>query len=1049
MNLLQLMVMTQKSWDSDLKGFSSKEYALIVEAIAQSPLLKAFLRYHAPEHFKTLWIRALSQARIQEMRLERDPQGIEDIIFDAQRTKTKTWLQDREFFSDPIEPSVLDAQHTLFRDWLTQNHSLSEAECAQWTQSMTEILECAQQGDSGGMYVVAAMRWMSQESNLSERLENQNQLFIALFEAIKRYEGCFDDESPWVESRSLYALEEPVLDFMNGVRLICEPEEWSSLSSEEQYVGVAIDPFLTRNHRGVFASDWMQGLYIKAAYPSATIEPKHVKRLHLQGRETDAYKIAQEAYIQAILLERQKPLTEASKSAFERVKKHVFFSWGSDVPEPTETVSQDDEQTIALRCALQEEFFASYQLFQAMECYDHDELEMVLPIALQALELEAIETDAWMVRIPQGASTLTQEDVLARLSALTGFHEDYLRYLYGSLTASYNGDDVFAAMPGRGAPSFFLSTWNDTLFTQRLRGTQEVIEEAGRALCFEKPAEALHSVMQETLWAYIVEQSQHMTESRAVLLGSDRDLLHCIDEIENRSALQGIAFRCAEQGYWLTLMGLLKKHPDFIQAIDRHGDRAMLLHKACRDGHARIVQQLLDHGSDPNSPMYHGGTALLIASYHGYGEIVDILLAGHADVNITDKYGNTPLLQAVRQGHSSIVQTLLAAKADMHATNHHDNFSALLQACRHGFTDIAIALLEAGAHPNVKPAYDGSTPLLAACFSQNIEIASKLLESGADVNVHNAVDGHTPLSYACFHGNVDLVEYLVRAGAEVNAQDYHGTSALLWACLYQHWHLVPMLLAEGALINIQNKQGCTPLLQACRYGDLAIVQRLLESGASVNVQSQKGQTPLLEACARGQLAIVQALLLAGAYVCQANHEGATPVLQASMEGHTDIVEALLEAGADIEERSIMQLWSFHRTPDVFSGILEHSKRRYALNPTWTDCFQCMHIRALTLPQYGWTNMSAFWDLWRDLNQRTRMVEAAPVVSVQPNLECASIDTGDMKVVDLDFDFDECGDDALPGVLMKESKNVTFSDRASHNLHDGPLASSLPLKVRRS
>jgi len=58
----------------------------------------------------------------------------------------------------------------------------------------------------------------------------------------------------------------------------------------------------------------------------------------------------------------------------------------------------------------------------------------------------------------------------------------------------------------------------------------------------------------------------------------------------------------------------------------------------------RIVQLLLEHGTDPNitsNSIHSGATPIMIAAYKGRSDIVSLLLDYDADLNLTDMYGDS------------------------------------------------------------------------------------------------------------------------------------------------------------------------------------------------------------------------------------------------------------------------------------------------------------------------------------------------------------------------------------------------------------------------
>ena len=159
--------------------------------------------------------------------------------------------------------------------------------------------------------------------------------------------------------------------------------------------------------------------------------------------------------------------------------------------------------------------------------------------------------------------------------------------------------------------------------------------------------------------------------------------------------------------YWAAFCGfhdvvekLIREHPEHLYVTG--GSYGTALHAASAKGHLKVVQSLLRHGADVNSPGLWGRTPLLFASYRGHLEVVQWLLEHGADVNAKDKDDDwTSLHLAVEGGHFEIVQTLLKHNADTNARN---NFSRtpLLMASNRGPVNIEQLLSSHGADPQAR-----------------------------------------------------------------------------------------------------------------------------------------------------------------------------------------------------------------------------------------------------------------------------------------------------------------------------------------------------------
>ena len=84
----------------------------------------------------------------------------------------------------------------------------------------------------------------------------------------------------------------------------------------------------------------------------------------------------------------------------------------------------------------------------------------------------------------------------------------------------------------------------------------------------------------------------------------------------------------------------VRRHLEELGKDPNHHDpweKSVLIH-ASYNGHADIVELLIEKGADVNARSKHSGrTPLIAAAYHGNVEALAVLLAHGADVNVQDK----------------------------------------------------------------------------------------------------------------------------------------------------------------------------------------------------------------------------------------------------------------------------------------------------------------------------------------------------------------------------------------------------------------------------
>lgn len=101
---------------------------------------------------------------------------------------------------------------------------------------------------------------------------------------------------------------------------------------------------------------------------------------------------------------------------------------------------------------------------------------------------------------------------------------------------------------------------------------------------------------------------------------------------------------------------------------DINGWIALMFASHQKDG-LEVVQDLLNHGSDPNTISTDGGqTALIFAASRGYVDIVDALLARGARHDHFNNDNKTALFYASKEGHVTVIDRLLEVRRDNQET---------------------------------------------------------------------------------------------------------------------------------------------------------------------------------------------------------------------------------------------------------------------------------------------------------------------------------------------------------------------------------------------
>ena len=379
---------------------------------------------------------------------------------------------------------------------------------------------------------------------------------------------------------------------------------------------------------------------------------------------------------------------------------------------------------------------------------------------------------------------------------------------------------------------------------------------------------------------------------------------------------------------------------------------------AARAGSVDAVKVLAKAGADLNAKeTWTGQTALMWAAAEGHAPVIETLLEFGADIHARSNAGTTPFMFAVRKGDRASVKAMLAAGADVNEKRT-DLATPLLVAIINGYEDIVELLLDKGADPNAE---GGSTeltvqgmraqprkivlktpsfhdqmrdvgseggngrnntfgkPLQAAVHVANwhisdefisanvdrLRVIKSLVAHGADVNGRNTdmeprwsgaryrhrLVGATAFLFAAKAGDVDAMRLLLKMGADpkintgVNITPLMAAAGIAWASNQERaseeqvLEAVKLLVEEcGADVNFVADTGETAMHAAAYRGANSVVQYLFDKGAKLDVVDKSGRTPLT--IAEGVESIVMIRSRAqpadGRAAAQARREGNEP-----------------------------------------------------------------------------------------------------------------------------------------------------------------------------
>jgi ankyrin repeat protein len=273
------------------------------------------------------------------------------------------------------------------------------------------------------------------------------------------------------------------------------------------------------------------------------------------------------------------------------------------------------------------------------------------------------------------------------------------------------------------------------------------------------------------------------------------------------------------------------------------------------------------------------------AAAEGHAEVVETLIEAGAEFRTPVDSGFSPLLFAVREGRTDVVRTLLKAGVDPNETIQpqgprrrpgwpRTGISALLLAASNAHFELAALLLDAGADPNANlPGYT-------------------VLHAMAPVRNPGVGDNDPPPPGSGSMSSIDLVKMLAARGADLN----------------------PRMTRRVNLGNTRlNKLGATPFLLAAQSADAELMRTLAELGADPLLRNEDNSTALMIAAGIGTrspgedagtedevLEAVQVALDLGIDINAVDDHGETAMHGAAYKNLPKVVELLAEKGASIE-----------------------------------------------------------------------------------------------------------------------------------------------------
>lgn len=344
----------------------------------------------------------------------------------------------------------------------------------------------------------------------------------------------------------------------------------------------------------------------------------------------------------------------------------------------------------------------------------------------------------------------------------------------------------------------------------------------------------------------------------------------------------------------------------------------------------QVIEQLLEHGANPNQKDDRGGTVIMRAAEAGNDQAFEVLVNPakgiKPELECTDEDGRGLWHHAAACGNVTMIEILnkwipshLNARDAVEMTPLHD-------ACKFGKLDAARKLLDYGANSTVQDKLDRTPSTIVLQYGHeslmelfkpdeikpSIEVPTKNLPlwSLATLrrldSITNGISNQS-LSFdeteprtkrtalhcvlldsggaSAKEGTQDEILRQLLATGKLSPDDVdaHNQTPLHFAAVYGNMEATKILLSHEADPDVVDRFGMTPLRIACRNKFLSVGVALIEAGASIDQSTLDLDELLFAALAAQKATAVGRLMAAGANRMAQDDEGRTPEMVAKKD----------------------------------------------------------------------------------------------------------------------------------------------------------------------
>jgi len=263
----------------------------------------------------------------------------------------------------------------------------------------------------------------------------------------------------------------------------------------------------------------------------------------------------------------------------------------------------------------------------------------------------------------------------------------------------------------------------------------------------------------------------------------------------------------------------------------------------------RAVEAIIARGADLDAKDddIDGDLRLHRAASNGHAAVVQLLIENQANVDARNGYGYTALHYAAMSGESRVAELLLDAGAYTEAhidtvemctrPPHQLKITPLHLAAWHGNLDTARLLLARGAKANAGTRWN-VTPLHFGAGGGHLKMVKLLIAHGADPLA--GTPNNTNAMHFAASGGALIVEFrYARWDAMVFPEDYDNEAPdvrmLTAHCGDEHGEIIDLLVAKGAKIDQHGAFGRVPLHFAADGVSLSALKALIKAGAELTI----------------------------------------------------------------------------------------------------------------------------------------------------------------------------------------------------------------------